>query len=170
PSTLWVIDEAYLPTLEDVAPIGRRENVVALRSFTKVFARPGLRLGCLLASAAAARAVQAALPPWNVSAPAIAAGLAALDEWGAVPSLRRELARLRRALKQRLARLGAALDAEGGPFLLYRVGDAKTFGRCIQSAGCRVRDCSSFGLPEHVRVGVRGEAEQELLARAWSGA
>ncbi|HZS41350.1 MAG TPA: aminotransferase class I/II-fold pyridoxal phosphate-dependent enzyme [Polyangia bacterium] len=173
PSTLWVIDEAYLPMFDDVAPVselGPRENVASLRSFTKLFALPGLRLGCLLAGAPIARAVQASLPPWNVSAPAIAAGLAALDEWSVLPALRRELARLRRALAARLAPFGAPLDGEGGPFLLYRVGDAPTFSRCILSLGCRVRDASSFGLPEHVRVGVRSEADQEMLARAWSKA
>jgi histidinol-phosphate/aromatic aminotransferase/cobyric acid decarboxylase-like protein len=34
--------------------------------------------------------------------------------------------------------------------------------------GVRVRDCASFGLPELVRVGVRGDADQERLVAAWS--
>src|SRR5438552_1542326 len=77
PRILFVVDEAYQPLFEDAAGLAPMSNVVVLRSLTKIFALPGLRLGYLLASAEIARAVQAALPPWNVSSPAQAAGVVA---------------------------------------------------------------------------------------------
>jgi histidinol-phosphate/aromatic aminotransferase/cobyric acid decarboxylase-like protein len=170
PATLFVVDEAYLPLFDDVAPLMPRANLVALRSLTKVFALPGLRLGYLVADGAVARAVQAALPPWNVSSPAIAAGLAAVDELPSVPRVRAELEQLRHALAARLSPLGPQLVAAGGPFLLYDVGDAGSFCRRLRDAGCAVRDGSSFGLCRLVRVGVRPEAEQAELALAWARA
>src|SRR5262249_34419101 len=77
PRTLFVVDGGDAPMFDEGPPIAAGGNVALLRSLTKVFALPGLRLGYLVAVAAVAGAVQAALPPWNVSAPAQAAGLAA---------------------------------------------------------------------------------------------
>ena len=171
PGTLFVVDEAYQPMFEGVAPLAPTENVVVLRSMTKVFALPGLRLGYLLASPAIAGVLQTVLPPWNVSAPAQAAGIVAArllpDQ---VADLRRAIARLREGMRQALAALGAAPEAAGGPFLLYRVADARGFTERLLTNGVRVRHAASLGLPEHLRLGVRGEAEVSTLVQAWRAA
>jgi histidinol-phosphate/aromatic aminotransferase/cobyric acid decarboxylase-like protein len=166
PSTLFVVDEAYQPLFDDgdVRPVAPRENVAVLRSLTKVFALPGLRIGYLVASVEVARAVQAVLPPWSVSQPASAAALCALDCDDEAQAARREIARLRAHL---IARLGGTPDAQGGTLVLYRVGDAAAVTRRLLDGGCRVRDTSSFGLPAHVRIGVRDEAAHERLADLW---
>jgi histidinol-phosphate/aromatic aminotransferase/cobyric acid decarboxylase-like protein len=143
--------------------------LAVLRSLTKLFALPGLRIGYLLADAEVARAVQAALPPWNVSSPAQAAAVAALADGAVVEQVRAEVGRLRRAFAERLRRAGATVLAEGGPFLLCRVGDARRVAAELRARGCVVRDCSSLGLPDCVRVGVRPEGEQRVLADAWAG-
>ena len=74
---------------------------------TKLFALPGLRLGYLLASPPVAAAVRASLPPWNVSQPAIAAGLAALARADG-SRCARAVAALRERLVARLAALSAS--------------------------------------------------------------
>jgi histidinol-phosphate/aromatic aminotransferase/cobyric acid decarboxylase-like protein len=162
---LLVVDEAYLPLCAEVAPTAPSETVAVLRSLTKVFALPGLRLGYLLAAPAVARAVQASLPPWNVSQPAIAVGLAALAE--DVAEVRRAIDRLRQRLCDRLCATGRRVVAARGSLVLVEVADARTASAGLLARGCRVRDCSSFGLPRHVRIGVRPEAEQEQLILAW---
>lgn len=167
PATLFVVDEAYLPMFADVPPVAVRPNVAVLRSLAKVFALPGLRLGYLLADPAIARAVRAALPPWNVSSPAAAAGIAAMAELHHIAAVRDELRRLREALALRLASPHTSLVASGGPFLLYDVGDSTRFSERLALRACRVRDCGSFGLRSCVRVGVRLAADQDVLARAW---
>lgn len=166
PHTLFVVDEAYLPMFDGALPVERAPNVVVLRSMTKLFALPGLRLGYLVAAPDVARAVKAALPPWNVSAPAHAAGLAAVDALDELPAIRRELARLRGRLVEALGSRG--LVAQGGPFTVWDVGDAARLAARLDGAGVRVRDCSSFGLPAHVRLGVRPAPEIARLAAAWS--
>jgi histidinol-phosphate/aromatic aminotransferase/cobyric acid decarboxylase-like protein len=160
PSTLFVVDEAYLPMFDGVEPAPLGPNVVVLRSLTKVFALPGLRLGYLLAEPRLARAVQASLPPWNVSAPAQAAGIAAAAALDQVPAIRDQIRALRESLA---AKIRAPIDAAGGPFLLCRVDDATAVTARLLEEGVRVRDCTSFGLLHHVRVGVRPAAEQERL-------
>ncbi|WP_158501521.1 histidinol-phosphate transaminase [Vitiosangium sp. GDMCC 1.1324] len=167
PETLVVVDEAYLPLFEGVQPVHPGGNVVVLRSLTKVFALPGLRLGYLLGEPQLLRAVQASLPPWNVSAPALAAGRVALECLGQVDAVRAEVARLRAAQESALVEAGARVDATGGTFLLCRVSSARTFAAAAVHAGIRVRDCTSLGLPHHIRVGVRPEADHPLLRAAW---
>ena len=166
--TLFVVDEAYLPLFEDVTPIRPGVNVVVLRSLTKVFALPGLRLGYVLASRSIAAAVQTSLPPWNVSAPAQAAGLVAADLLpDLAPQIREATTGLRHAFERRLLSLGANPEAAGGPFLLYRIPGAEHFSERLAALGIQVRYGASFGLPDHVRVGIRLEAEQRRLGDAW---
>ncbi|MCU1282073.1 MAG: hypothetical protein JWM53_5619, partial [bacterium] len=162
---LVVVDEAYLPLCDGVAAMLPGENVAVLRSLTKVFALPGLRLGYLVASPAVGRAVQAALPPWNVSQPAIAAGLAAIDE--PTEPVRAAVAGLRARLIARLAAIGVVPVVAGGSFVVIDVGDAHRFAEAMLARGVRVRDCTSFGLPSLVRLGVRLEEDQERLVAAW---
>jgi histidinol-phosphate/aromatic aminotransferase/cobyric acid decarboxylase-like protein len=162
---LLVVDEAYQPLCDDVPAVMSSPTVAVLRSLTKLFALPGLRLGYLLASAEVAQAVQAALPPWNVSQPAIAVGVAALA-LDAAP-VRDALARLRRCLTADLRTVGVRVVAERGSLVQVEVDDAGATAAALLERGCRVRDCSSFGLPRHLRLGVRPEAEQERLVAAW---
>ncbi|HXU70207.1 MAG TPA: aminotransferase class I/II-fold pyridoxal phosphate-dependent enzyme [Polyangia bacterium] len=164
-AALVAVDEAYQPLCDDVPPTAPSERVCVLRSLTKIFALPGLRLGYLLATPPVARAVQAALPPWNVSQPAIAAGLAALAE--PIEPVRARIAELRGRMIARLAANGIAPVAAGGSFVVVDVGDAARFAAGMLARGVRVRDCTSFGLPAYVRLGVRGEDEVSRLVAAW---
>jgi hypothetical protein len=81
PSTLFIVDEAYLEfaRVPSVLDLGL-PNVVVLRSMTKDYALAGLRLGYLAGPADVVAAVARVRPPWNVSAPAQAAGVAALAD------------------------------------------------------------------------------------------
>ena len=139
-----------------------------LRSLTKVFALPGLRIGYLLAAPAVAAAVQACLPSWNVSAPAQAAGVVAArllpDE---APRVRAAVAALRRALADGLATLGLQPVGAGGPFLLYQRPDAAVLCAALAERGVRLRHLASFGLADHVRIGVRPAPEQQRLVAIW---
>ncbi len=167
---LWVLDEAYRPFVADPwpsAPLIERGNVVLLRSLTKDCALPGVRLGYLLGPADVLARVAAAQPPWSVSAPAIAAGLAALQNYAAV---RESLA----ALRAETAWLHAALLARGWRvppsatnFLLIEVGDAAAMRRrLLVEHRIQVRNCASFGLPEFIRIGVRTRSDNERLLAA----
>jgi histidinol-phosphate aminotransferase len=168
PRTLLVVDEAFLPMFEGLDAIAPAPNVAVLRSLTKVFALPGLRVGYLLAAPAVASAVQACLPSWNVSAPAQAAGIAAArllpDE---APRVRAGIAALRRSLADALATLGLSPAGAGGPFLLYERPRAAELCAALAERGVRLRDLASFGLPDHVRIGVRPAPEQQRLVEIW---
>jgi histidinol-phosphate/aromatic aminotransferase/cobyric acid decarboxylase-like protein len=168
PATLFVVDEAYLPMFEGVEGVPSQPNIAVLRSLTKIFALPGLRLGYLLAAPPIATAVQAALPPWNVSSPAQAAGVAAARLMPShVQPIRAQITALRSSLAERLASVAGRPVQAGGPFLLYRSDDAASLVGRLRDQGVQVRHAASFGLPRHIRVGVRTEPDQERLVRAW---
>jgi threonine-phosphate decarboxylase len=83
---LTVVDEAYLPFLPDEAErtvtgsVVDRANLLVLRSLTKLYGMPGLRVGYAVASADMVTRLRQFQDPWTVTASAEAAALAALDD------------------------------------------------------------------------------------------
>ncbi len=96
-----------------------------------------------------------------------ASGAVALRQPQEMERTRTQVRRLREHLAGHLVAAGTRIDAAGGPFLLCDVGDASRFTGALLRRGVLVRDCTSFGLPRHVRVGVRLLPENELLAERW---
>ena len=178
PDALWVVDEAYAEFTEDPwsaaqwvmsATNGRRARGpgwVVLRSMTKDFALGGLRLGYLLAPPSIIERLQAVQPPWSVNGVAQLAGLVALDEM----SWREETtARLRkdvRALQEGLRACGYAPLPTTVSYFLVPVGDAKSMRDRLIAARMFVRDCTSFGLPDHIRIAARPLHENASLLEA----
>lgn len=79
PGTTFVIDEAYYAftrEAQSVLPLlQKHDNLVILRSLTKLFAIPGLRLGYIIASRSMIKKLRAFKIPWSVNALALQAGL-----------------------------------------------------------------------------------------------
>lgn len=176
---LLVMDEAYRDLVlegepEDLTNLlsGKSGgNLILLCSMTKAHALAGLRLGYALGGRTVIRDLTAVRPPWNVSGPAQAAGIAALSP----PALshleesRKALARDAAFLRREFLRLGLRVLPGAANYLLVDVsgsgGGAAVRGKLL-AEGLQVRDCASFGLPEYVRVSVRRREECERLAAA----
>lgn len=82
---LVVLDEAYLEYVTDPdavqgqALLGRFDNLVVLRTFSKAFGLAGLRVGYAIAAERIVTAVRAAVTPFSVSAAAQLAAIASID-------------------------------------------------------------------------------------------
>ena len=169
-SGVLAIDEAYVGFLDqrwDSAALLELGNVVVLRSMTKDHALPGLRLGYGFAPREIAQALESVRPPWSVNAGALRAGLAALEPAAQahVAAARDVVQAARRLLTQGFERRGFNVRQSEANFVLVEVGDATGFRRALLRYGVVVRDCTSFGLPGHVRVACKRPAEcQRLLA------
>lgn len=78
PETLFVIDSSYAPftvkALLEPADVVGMNNVLMLRSMTKEYAIPGLRLGYVIAEAGALSLLRQHRMPWSVNTLAIEAG------------------------------------------------------------------------------------------------
>lgn len=172
PAALLVLDEAYLSLAPDAAgdaaSLAGDGRVMVLRSLTKDMALAGLRLGYAIGHPDLLAPLRALQPPWSVNAAAQVAGLAALRDPGWLDAARTEIERGRRVLVEGLRRLGWQVYPSAANFLLVSVAPAQASdvrGALLQ-LGCCVRDCSSFGLPQHIRIGVRTEAECRRLVEA----
>ena len=162
---ILVVDEAFADFVQGISVtdmVDRRLWVA--RSFTKFFAIPGLRLGCLVCDDAGR--VQALQPSWPVNAVAAAAGIAAVEDRGFAEASIAEVASLREDLF-------GALDALPGlqpPVLRL---PARSRARWDSQSGSPergvlVRGCGPFyGLgPEFFRVAVRSVEENGRLVAA----
>ena len=155
---LLVVDDAYAPLVADAwqpEPLVERYGAAIVRSMTKHHALAGVRLGVLIAPPSLCAAVRALQPPWSVSAVAQAAGLAAVEDEAHVEAAREVVRESKAFLADRLESLGLAVTPSAANFLLVDVGDAARVRSALLERGIAVRDCTSFGLPGHIRIGVR---------------
>ena len=87
PRTLFVVDEAFIEFTGQITTtiplLGRAENLLILRSLTKAYAIPGLRLGYVVSSSTLIDRLKKAKPPWTVNAMALAAGRFIFDHYEA---------------------------------------------------------------------------------------
>ncbi len=168
PETLFVIDEAYLQFADDAQTAWHEaaHNLLILRSMTKDYALAGLRLGYALGHPDLIAHLSRVRPAWNVNGLAQAAGLAALAD---ADYLQRTLAGLRTAKRHLVAdlqALGLAVLPSAVNYFLVRVGDATQFRRDLLAHGLMVRDCTSFGLPDYVRIATRTPDDNARLLAA----
>jgi threonine-phosphate decarboxylase len=165
PRALVVVDEAYLPFAAGLgsALAVAGENVLVLRSLTKDFGLAGLRLGCAVGSESLIAPLRQAQPPWSVNALAQAAGVAALRDLAHRQDSLERLGRAKGELVAGLSRLGLPPVPSATHFFLLPVGDGAAFRQALLSRGVLIRDCTSFGLPAHVRIATRRPEENERL-------
>jgi cobalamin biosynthetic protein CobC len=152
---LLVVDEAFADLEDGVSVAGALPHpaLIVLRSFGKTYGLAGVRLGFALASPERAGAIRAALGPWAVSGPAIAAGRAAFADpaWrdAAASRLAADAAALDDVLR------GAGLRVLGGTrlFRLAEADDAPAVFARLGRAGILVRRFDDqpgtlrFGIP-----------------------
>lgn len=153
-----VVDEAYMDfAWPEDASVGPASARLVVGSLTKLHAIPGLRAGFLLGSPDDIGEVARRQPPWSLSAPASAAVLQALDEPEFARESQRKVAATRAILSEALTAAGFAVSRSHANFLLVEVGAAPAFRSCLLVRGFVVRDCTSFGLPSHIRIAIPHE-------------
>jgi len=163
---LFILDEAYIAFVDGSwSSIGliSRGNVVIVRSMTKDYALAGLRLGYAIANQGIIDALRRVHPPWNVNIMAQKAGVIALGDTDYLERCKQEIRQAKQFLISELCRIGFTLVPSSTNFFLVRVGDAKAFRTALLRHGILVRDCTSFGLPEYVRIAPRTMPECQKL-------
>ncbi len=150
--TLVLVDEAYAefsdrPSAREL--LDARDDVVALRTFSKAYGLAGLRLGYGLVPEEWADAYERVNTPFAASTLACHAGLAALEDDDHVTRTVETVRWAREYLREELA---VRTWPSGGNFVLADVGDATDVATAARREGVIVRDCSSFGLSGCVRI------------------
>jgi len=165
---LLILDEVYIAFVDESwssIDLISRGNIVIVRSMTKDYALAGLRLGYAVANEGIINALRRVRPPWNVNVVAQKAGVVALENADYLERCQRETAKAKRFLMDELDRLGFILVPSSTNYFLVKVTNAQDFRTALLRHGILVRDCTSFGLLQYVRIAARTMPEcQKLIA------
>ncbi len=174
---LLVLDEAYVDFVDGAFPShsllsSSTTNLLILRSLTKIFTIPGVRVGYALGSEAVIEVLRKLKVPWSVSVFAQRIGESVLSRAGEefIAETRAKILRSKTRLERELA-IPIHSDAN---FYILDVGRSGMSASEVRAellmpmkmknhSGLAVRDCSSFGLPAHIRFSVQREEENEIL-------
>lgn len=175
-SVLLVIDAAYAEfvTATDYSSgfdLARRsENVVVLRTFSKIYALAGLRVAWAYCSNQVADVLNRVRGPFNVSLPAQAATIAALADVDFVDRARRHNSVWRPWLERELFELGLTVLPSVANFVTVRVGsgslDADATFAFLRSRGILTRKIGAYLMPEWLRIAVGTEEEVRAVTAA----
>lgn len=176
PSRTVVLDESFTDFLPDAATRtlirpAMPPNLIVVKSLTKFFAIPGLRLGVACAAPELIRRIAAARLPWSVNGIAQAVGARLYSDTDYATQTRLQVPRWRESLASGLAALpGMKVFLSDAPFVLCRLPSDWPVSRLqaeLLRQGILIRSCANFpGLGEsYCRLAVRSQGEQaELLA------
>jgi histidinol-phosphate/aromatic aminotransferase/cobyric acid decarboxylase-like protein len=171
---LLVLDQSYDGFVEHptgTPALGGHSHIVHLRSLTKDHALAGVRVAYAVAPEHIAQDIERARVPWSSSTAAQAAAVACMSE-SAIEHARRTTTELR-AHAQRIASHCATINlpvvTSATHYLLIECGNAaQARADLIAHHGVLVRDGSSFGLRDQIRVAARTPAENGMLLGALS--
>ncbi len=174
---LLVIDSAYAEyvTRNDYAPgveiVNNHENVVMTRTFSKIYALGGVRLGWAYCPTSISDVLNRIRPPFNVTSGAQAAGIAAVNDIEFLTRSRDHNTAWQPWLTEQLVALGLNVVPGVGNFILVLfpedgVHAANSAMKYLQSQGIIPRSTKSAGIPDGVRITVGLEAEMRATVEA----
>ena len=147
--------------------IGQFQSLFLLRSFTKMYGIPGLRLGYGLCSDTdLLERMEEVRQPWGVSIPAQEAGIAALDETDWCRQVRSYVTEQRMWLAGELESMGCKVYPSSANYLLFYLD--QELMESLKRKGILIRDCSNYqGLTKgYYRIAVKTEEENRQLIDA----
>lgn len=170
-STLVWIDETYVDYLgadQSLEPFAvSRENVVICKSMSKVYALSGARCAYLCAAPHLLETLRSITPPWAVSLTGQVAAVAALADPDYYAERYRQTHALRTRLCDGLTALGLDVMPSTANFLLCHL-PADGLSAADVVASCRqhglfIRDTSTMGVPDAVRIAVKDKQVNEQI-------
>ncbi len=179
PDRLIVIDEAFMDFVEDdekysvIKDAPLMDNLIVVRSLTKFYGFPGLRLGYLAANEALVNKLMRYKEPWTVNTIAQVAGMAAINDYEFAANTRQYVAGEKTFLYNGLAMIKGIYPFQPTVnFILVRIEDSISTTSEIQKLLLKnnilIRDCSNFvGLDgSYFRVAVKTREENSNLLSA----
>src|SRR5271169_3803775 len=174
-SVVLAIDAAYAEFVNrndyeaGAALVDQADNVVMLRTFSKIYALAGLRLGWAYCPPEIADILNRMRSPFNVNVPALAAGVAAVEDVAALVRAQTHNQRWLAWFSERLASLGIPLTPSVANFVLARFPDdprknADAVFAFLQSRGILTRKMGAYGLPRYLRITIGTGEEMERVA------
>jgi histidinol-phosphate aminotransferase len=177
PHVLLVLDAAYAEYVErndyesGLELVATSDNVVMCRTFSKIHGLAALRLGWMVGPAHIVDAINRIRGPFNVNAPAIAAGVAAMRDAAHVERSRAHNTQWLGWLSEEIAKLGLKVTPSVANFVLIHFPDtpgktAKDADAFLTKRGLILRAVGAYKLPNALRMSVGTEEANRLTVKA----
>jgi histidinol-phosphate aminotransferase len=173
---LVILDEAYRDFCDDpeypdgVELLARFPRLLVLRTFSKIAALAGLRVGYAVGGLESIDRLNRVRAPYNVNRLGQVAALAALDDPEHWERSRAVVVEERTFLSRELAARGLTFPPSQANFLLVKVSGATALRERLLRAGLVVRDGAGVGFPDHLRITIGTRAVNTRLLRVLDGA
>ena len=168
---LVVLDEAYRDFCDDpdhpdgVELLARFPRLLVLRTFSKIAALAGLRVGYAIGGLESIDRLNRVRAPFNVNRLGQVAALAALDDPEHWERSQHVVLEERAFLSRELARRGLTFPPSQANFFLVKVPGATAVRERLLRAGLVVRDGAGVGFPDHLRISIGTHGVNERLLR-----
>jgi histidinol-phosphate aminotransferase len=162
PSTkLVVLDEAYYEYAygddypETIPLLNKHKNIIILRTFSKVYALAGCRIGYGIASKEIIDVLNRARQPFNINSIAQECALAVLDEAQWVEEVRQANNEQKKYLYKEFDKLGLKYFPTKANFIFIDLQkDAQVIFQALMKLGVIIRPMTGFGFPMAIRVSI----------------
>jgi len=176
PHVLLVLDAAYAEYVKrndyeaGIELVATSENVVMLRTFSKIHGLAALRLGWIYGPAHIIDALNRIRGPFNVSAPAIAAGIASINDSAHLDKARAHNEKWLPWLTTEVEKLGIKVTPSVGNFILLHFPEtpgktAAEADKLLTSRGVIMRAVKAYKLPNALRMTVGSEEANRLTVK-----
>jgi histidinol-phosphate aminotransferase len=177
PNVILVLDAAYAEYVRrndyeaGLELVATSDNVVMIRTFSKIYGLANLRLGWMVGPAHIIDAANRIRGPFNVNGPAMAAGIAAIQDDAHVAKAVEHNEKWLGWLTAELEKLGLSTTPSVGNFLLIHFPleagkTAKDADAFLSSRGLILRRIDGYGIPQALRMTVGDEEANRLVIEA----
>ncbi len=172
---LFVIDAAYAEYVRrndyeaGIELVATSDNVVMLRTFSKIYGLAALRLGWLYGPAHVVDALNRIRGPFNVNAPAIYAGIAAIEDTAHQERAREHTTKWLAWLTDEIGKLGLKVTPSVANFVLIHFKDTKAATNAnafLMKRGLVLRQVGAYKLPSALRMTVGSEEANRLVVQS----
>ena len=175
-NVLLAIDDAYCeyaaaPDYSDGSELVKlSENTVMLRTFSKIYGLSSLRLGWMFAPASIIDIINRIRGPFNVSTPAIMAGIAAVRDTAFTAAAKKFNSKWLAWLTTEIKNLGLKVHPSIGNFILVEFPNEKHTSSAaaayLMERGLIVREVANYGLPNCLRITIGLEEDNKAVVAA----
>ncbi len=165
---VMVLDEAYYEYVDDPAYtrsiewVRQGRNVITLRTFSKIYALAGLRVGYGIAPVRLIELLERVRLPFNVNSVAQVGGIASLQDPDQVTRTREQNRRSKEYIYGELQKMGLPYTPTQANFIWMDVQrDCKEVFTELMKRGVIVRTGDIFGAPTHIRVTTGTDEQNE---------
>jgi len=172
PHIIVVVDEAYIEYVNETEYpnsslwLSEFENLMVMRTFSKVYGLASLRVGYCLSSPALADLLNRVRQPFNVNMLAQKAACIALTDQDFVAKSVKLNQQSMQQMAEGLTKIGCQIIPSVGNFILVDIGrPAAPIDLKLQQQGVITRSVENYGLINHLRISLGlAEENQKCLA------